>query len=134
MDLSAVRAALAQQVQAYTGLRTHPAAPGSVSPPCAVVLPGSPLAAYGRSTDGAVDLGLRVMILVSAAPAAEKAQQALDELLFGAASVPGAIESDPTMAGLVAWAEPVSVTSYGLVQWGAVDFWGASLAVTIGAR
>jgi hypothetical protein len=38
------------------------------------------------------------------------------------------------MAGLVAWAEPVSVTSYGLVQWGAVDFWGASLAVTIGAR
>ena len=47
-------------------------------------------------------------------------------------SIPAAIAADPTLGGLVQWCVPVSVSSYGLVQWAGVGHMGARLQVQAG--
>lgn len=138
MDVAAIRTALASQVTAATGLRTMAEARDSVSPPVAVILPGQPLVTYGASMDGALTVNLRILILVSDAAPSEKVQRALDAFLglgpgSAAASVPAAIMADPTLGGVVHFCEPLQVTSYGLVEYAGVSYFGARVDVSIGA-
>jgi hypothetical protein len=135
VNLTAVRNALAAQITSQTGLRAAGQAHDSVVVPAAVVVPGNPVITYGATMDGTVTASLVVLVLVSYA-VSPAAQQALDAYLGvggPGTSVPDAIAADPTLGGLVEWAVPVSVSSYGLVQWGGVDYLGARLAVSVGS-
>jgi hypothetical protein len=137
-DVAAIRSALATQITEVTGLRALPEARGQISPPVALVLPGSPLIVYGATMDGAVTLNLRVMILLSDAAPDEKVQRALDAYLgighdVTASSIPGAIMADPTLDGAVHFAEPIQVANYQLIQYAGVDYFGARLDVQVGA-
>ncbi len=136
-SLSAIRSALATQITAQTGLRTLPEARDVISPPVAVILPGQPLATYGGTMDGVLTINLRVLIAISDAPPNEKVQRALDAYLgigvsSGTSSIPAAIQSDPTLGGVVHFAIPMNASSYGRISYNDIIYFGSRLDVSIG--
>lgn len=140
MDLGAVRAALAAQLAEHTGLRAMDAARGSVSPPAVVVLPGPVAVTYGKTMDGAggaAEVSLRVMLVLSDSAPDEKTDRQLSALLgVGSGepmSVPDAIQFDPTLSGTVSWCLPVSAGNVGRLSWAGVEYFGATLTVSVGA-
>jgi hypothetical protein len=137
-SLSDIRAALGLRITTGTGLRVLPEARDQISPPVAVILPGQPAVIYGQTMDGAFTVNLRVLIAISDAPPNEKVQRALDAYLgigtaAGASSIPGAIMEDPTLGGVVHFAEPISVGSYGRITYADVPYFGAHIDCQIGA-
>lgn len=137
-DLTAIRTALAGQITAVTGLRSQAQVKDQVSPPVALVLPGSPLITFGATTDGAVTISLAVLLLLSDAAPTEKVQRALDVYLgIGSGegeSIAGAIMTDMSLGGTVEWCIPVAVTSYSRVDYASQEYFGARLNVQIGAH
>lgn len=135
-DVTAVRNALAAQVNAHTGLRSYGQARDQAAVPCAVVLPASPLVTYGATMDGAATLNLSVIVLMTDGAPSEKVQRMLDSYLgIGAGetlSVAQAIEADPTLGGTVHFAVPVSVTNYGRLAWAGVTYFGAKVNLQCG--
>ncbi len=136
-DLIAVRAALASQITVQTGLRTLPEARDSIQPPVAVILPGQPYVTYGATMDGAFTVNLRVLIVISDAAPDEKVQRALDAYLgigsgTTASSIPDAIMADPTLGGIVHFAEPIAISTYGRISYAGIGYFGSRLDVQIG--
>lgn len=137
-DVAAARTALATRITTATGLRTLAEAKDQISPPVAVILPGQPFIVYGQTMDGAVTVNLRVLIAISDAAPTEKVQRALDAYLgigagTTASSIPAAIMADPTLGGAVHFCEPLSMGSYGRIQYAGEVYFGARLDVQIGA-
>lgn len=135
-DLVTITNALANQIFTRTGLRAAGQARDSVSPPCCVILPGQPLLAYGKTMDGAADLSLFVLVIISDAAPVEKTQRALDAYLgIGSgepSSIPNAVLADPTLGGVVHYCEPVSAGSYGRIEYSGVTYFGARIDMIIG--
>ena len=138
IDLHAIRNALAVQIAAVTGLRAQAEVKDQVAPPVALVLPGNPLITYGDTMDGAVTIGLAVLLLLSDAAPTEKVQRALDVYLgIGSGegeSIAGAIMSDMSLGGTVEWCIPRAVTSYSRVEYSAVTYFGARINCEVGAH
>lgn len=140
-DLTEIRTALAAQIAEYTGLRAEAQVKDQVSPPMALVMPSNPVITYGDTLSGGgeteVTINLAVLLLLSDAPPTEKVQRALDAYLgIGAGesvSIAGAISEDPSLGGVVQWCIPVSVTQYSRVEYGAVNYFGATIICQIGA-
>lgn len=136
-DLTAIRNALGAQITAVTGLRCDAQARDMVNPPCAVVLPGTPLLKYGDTMDGALSISLAVALIISDAAPVEKTQRALDAYLgIGegeTGTLPAAILEDTTLGGTVDWVEPLTVTQYGRLEYNGVTYFGARLNLTLGA-
>lgn len=120
-----------------SGLRTNAQARGSIAPPVAVILPGSPLIPrYGQTLDGALEVTLHVLLIISDAATDERTQRALDTYLgIGQGeteSIPNAIMADPTLGGVVHYAEPISAGSYGRISYSGEEYFGARITVTVG--
>ena len=137
MDLTAVRDALAAQITAQTGLRTMAQPQDSISPPVAVIMPGNPLISYGDTLDGALTANLLVIVMISDAAPVEKTQRALDTYLgIGSGeevSVPNAIMHDMTLGGNVHWCVPMTITTYGRIEYSGILYFGATLGVQLGS-
>lgn len=138
VDITVYRNALAAQITAQTTLRAQAEVKDQVSPPIALVLPGSPLITYGATMDGAATIGLAVVLLLSDAAPTEKVQRALDVYLgIGSGegqSIAGAIMSDTSLGGTVDWCIPLAVTTYGRVEYAAQIYFGARLNCQVGAH
>lgn len=136
-DLTTIRTALAAQITTYTGLRSEAQVKDQISPPMALVMPGPTLVSYGDTMDGAMTIGLAVLLLISDAAPTEKVQRALDAYLgIGSGetqSIAGAIMEDPSLGGEVEWCIPISVTSYGRVEYAAENYFGARININVGA-
>ena len=138
MDLTAVRNKLADSITLYTGLRAEGQARDSVSPPCAVIIPGQPLINYADTMDGTVTVNLLVLLLISDAAPLEKTQRALDAYLgvdqdpAVALSVPEAIEQDNRLGGLIHYIQAVTADNYGRVEYNGVTYFGARIRCVIG--
>lgn len=136
-DLNAIRNALASQIAAGTGLRAVGQAPDQVSPPVVLVLPGTPLITYGDTMQGTSTLNLAVLLILSDAPPTATVQRALDAYLgLGAGeeqSIAGAVALDETLGGVAEWCVPVSVTTYGRIEYAAENYFGAKLNFSLGA-
>ncbi len=147
-DLTAIRNAMAAAITSGTGLRAFGQAHDSVTPPCAVVLPGQPLITYGDTMDsmpvmggtrisGAVSINLTVLLIMSDAPLVEQVQRALDTYLgVGSApgtSVPDAIEADQNLGGTVHWVQCVTAGRYGRLEYSGITYFGAAINCNIGA-
>jgi hypothetical protein len=137
-DVSAVRTALASQIATVTGMRTLPEAKDQISPPVAIVLPGTPFVQYGLTLDGAFTVNLRVLLVISDAGPNEKVQRALDAYLGSgagvtASSIQNAIRTDPTLGGVVHFAEVMTVSGYNRIEYAGIDYFGARVEVQIGA-
>lgn len=137
-DVSAIRAALAAQITAKTGLRALGDAPGQVNPPVAVILPGTPFVHFGDTFDGSLTVNLRVLLILSDAPPVERVQRALDAYLgiggdTTTALIPGAIMADPTLGGVAQWCMPMAVSTYHTIEYAKETYFGARLEVQVGA-
>ena len=137
-DVSTIRAALAARITAGTGLRTLAEARDLISPPVAIILPGNPLVHYGETFDGALTINLNVLMVISDAAPNEKVQRALDAYLgigggTTSASIPAALMADTSLGGAVQWAIPMQVSAYNRIEYNGVEYFGARLAVQIGA-
>ena len=111
--------------------------PGRVVAPCAVVVPGRPIAGYHQSMAGAggqlIRFSFDVLAIVQSM-AEEYNQDALDALISGPASVPAAIEADTTLNGSALTSQVTQATDYGVVDFGDSAYIGARFAVEVYAR
>jgi hypothetical protein len=154
VDLTAIRTALAAQVQAITGLATFPQLMDRINPPAAYVMPHSTPRATGRSmttremfvvfdetmsapgASGAVTVNLEILVLLSEASGIEREQRAADAYLGvgpdQSQSIPQAISFDPTLDGTVEWCYAVGISSYGRVAASGLEYFGGRVSVEAG--
>lgn len=146
-DISAVREALAGQIQALTGLSCAARMPDQVNPPQGAILPGAPYAKYGITlgenlavlsapVPAVTELNLVVAVFTSRAPSVERAQQTVDQYLgfepsSGVVSIPVALAQDPTLGGVVEYCEPVQVQAYGDVEIAGQQYFQGRLTVAV---
>lgn len=148
-NLSVVRAALANQIQEYAfpALRVNANPLDQINPPCAMILPGKPVAKYGRTLGGpfanlggtiyaATDINLDIIILVSHATTTDRMQQNLDQWLgfendAEVVSVAMAIEKDISLGGVVEWCVPETCDSYGPIEWSGQSYFGARIHCSV---
>jgi len=133
-----VRNALAANITTFTGLAAFGQARDSVTPPCAVVLPGQPFINYADTMDGAVTVNLVVLLILSDAATVERTQRALDVYLgvdtdpAVGSSVPEAIEEDQRLGGLTHYLQAVQADNYGRVEYGGITYFGARIKCVVG--
>jgi len=148
-SISQVRAALASQIQEKTGLKTFSEQPDQINPPCGAILPGSPYAKYGitlgeptmnapigNQIPVACDLNLVVAVYTARSPSLQRAQQAVDSYLgffpnSNQVSIPMAILADPTLGGIVEYAEPMLVQAYGEINIAGQDYFQGRITVAV---
>jgi len=134
-DFDAMRNGLAALIGAATGIRAHADASGAISPPCAVVLPGRPAITYGKTMDDEVDVNLLAIVLLSAANESS-GQVNLDAYVSssGAKSINAAVATDPSLGGTCEYAVVVAVQQYGLIEYAAQQYIGATFLIQAGAH
>jgi len=137
-DLITLRNALASQITQYTGLRCDGQARDQVTPPCAVVIPGQPFIRYGTTMGECMAISLVVLLIISDAAPVEMVQRGMDayigvETTNPSVSIPEAILKDPTLGGIAEWCVPVTVSSYGRVEYGGIMYFGCRISLDIGA-
>lgn len=138
--LTQMRQALAARFGTISGLTAYATVPGSVNVPAVLVRPTrGTLVTYGQSMstslDGeAVDWTFDCQLLVSFA-VYDAAQESIDGYLAttGPQSLAGALEQDPTLGGVVAYAVPISATGYGSIDYDGITYLGCTVMVQVGA-
>ena len=131
--MTQARNALATQLAAQiTGLRATGTVPGQVNPPQAIVAPAPGEIIEFQAMSDVVDYHLRITLLVGAADEPDS-QNLLDGYLSatGPSSVELALSADPTLGGVVSYAVLTGEQGYGLLDWGALQYLGCHLLVTV---
>lgn len=129
-DPNAICNALAAQLQSHTGLRAHGKAPGSISPPAAVIIPARPAILFGVTMDGEATLNLLAIVALSAANDVAGQDQLLKYIASsGAQSVNGAVQADPTLAGTVEDSVVKQVSTYGIIEYAGQQYMGATFVI-----
>jgi hypothetical protein len=132
--LTQVRQALAATITAQTGLRATASQQAQLSPPQAVVLPVTgTFVTYSESMDGACDMSLRALVVVSRLDSSD-GMDVMDAYLAttGSKSLYAGVQADRTLGGVVDWAIVREATGYGAVNHGGLDYLGCSVIVDIG--
>lgn len=131
---SQVRAALAAALAAIPGLNTYAEQAEQVTVPAAIVLPVQGTFLRWATMDGALEITLRA-VLVVARTDSSGGQALIDPFLAatGSQSVLGCLQANPTLGGVVSYANLTEATGYGPVAVGAIDYLGCHLIVSIGA-
>lgn len=131
--IAEIRDGIKARLATISGLRTHDTVPSTVTPPAAVVAPASDVfITYDVAMGGIHDLAFTVTLVVSKAWD-RTAQDLLDSFIdpSGSRSVFAAMESDPTLGGLVADASVRTVGNYGLITWGDTQYLGCEFTVEV---
>ena len=133
-SLSAVRTALAATISAVPDLRVSATYQAQVNPPAAIIMPSPGSIITWEALGDVVNYYFRIAILVTYAEDVSS-QAALDAYLDSEnpGSVISALHADPTLGGQVAWAVPTSASTYGLIEWAGVQYFGTNLQVTVAA-
>jgi len=133
-DINAIAQALATRI-ATTGVRAFPNAPGQVVPPAVVVIPDRPAIIYSQTFDGEATVNLLAIVLLSAANDTS-GQTALNDCVSssGTKSVNGAVQADPTLAGVVESTAVLQVGTYGMIEYAGQQYIGASFLIQIYAH
>lgn len=144
-----VREALAAQIQSVSGITCVPRMPDQVNPPLAVIGPGSPYAKYGvtmsvpmlglspgNRVPAPTELNLVVDVFVARSGSIEDAQALVDQYLGfepddTITSIPLAIDSDPTLGGVVEWCVLGQVTAYGDIEYAGQTYFRGRITVAI---
>ncbi len=133
--LTEIRNALAAQIDALVpGLRTAATVPGTVNPPVAVITP-NPAALINYLEvmgSGLATWTMRVYIIVGTV-SDRSAQAKLDGFLSptGEASIPAAVNADPTLGGVVEYAVCTTAQRYGEIVYAGVSYLGCEILVDV---
>jgi len=137
-DYTAIRDGLATRLETVsTFLTVHATVPNRIVAPSAVVVPGRPVATYHDSmvgTSGSLTVFNFELVCAVQSMTEEFAQDALDDLISGADSVPAAIEADPTLGGAATTCQVRQAVDYGVVAFADTEFIGARFLVEVIAR
>ena len=131
-SLSAIRDAIKTAVDTITGLHAYDTIPDTITVPCAVV--GGP---ERIQFDATMQRGLdrhTIILRVYASRASDRAgQDRLDALLAktGSGSVKTAIESDPTLGGVVATCRVIEARGYGAYIVAGIDYIGVEFVLDV---
>ncbi len=96
-----------------------------------------PVATYHDSNDGsggALTVFNFELVCAVQSMTEEFAQDALDDLISGANSVPAAVEADPTLGGAATTCQVRQAVDYGVVAFADTEFIGARFLVEVYAR
>jgi hypothetical protein len=128
---SDIRAGLAANIGAISGLRTYSFIPDVINPPVAIAGPASVEydAAFNRGHD---NLLWDVIVIVSR-DSERAAQDALDTYCDATAAtgIKTAVESDPTLGGTVINARVTDMTSYQSLAVGETQYLAATFRISI---
>ena len=151
-DLVAIRAAIASQVaaNALPSLSTSAEYSNPINPPMLLVFPRPPAVKFGITLgEGQLDAGGRPLspteftfkgaLVVAKADLMSNVQDYLDQWLGFAntttnVTVAMAIAMDPTLGGAVEFCETRIVSGYGPIDWGGVQYFGATFEWEVSAR
>lgn len=124
--ITAVREALAATITT-AGLPTHPTWPGTITPPCAVIMRDTTThgQTIGPPTDRAATHRLTIHVYV-ATTTQHTATSALDAALD---TLTAALDADPTLGDAVDYAIPLTTSAETLTTIGAVDYLTARVSV-----
>lgn len=126
-----IRDGIAARLQTIPDLQVYPRPPGSVVVPAAVVRRRS--TTFDVSMDGLVDTGWGVTVLVSFANT-DVATGELDQYLdpSGASSIKAAIDSDPTLGGVVDYARVANAEGDRVLNYAGTDYLSVEFVIEIG--
>jgi hypothetical protein len=151
-DLVAIRQAIADQVAEYTlpALSTSAEYLDTINPPMLLVIPKPPVAKFDVCLGGRVieadglpmsptEFTISGYLAVARADTIANVQDNLDAWLgsintTAQVSVQQAIETDPTLGGLVEWCETKVVDGYGPIEWSGAMYFGARFHWEVSAR
>lgn len=130
---SQVRAALATALAAIPGLNTYAESAEQVNVPAAIILPVQGTFLRYATMDGALEFTLRAVLVVGRTDSSG-GQALMDPFLAvtGPQSVLACLQANPTLGGVVSYANLAEATGYGPVAVGAIDYLGCHLIVSIG--
>jgi len=122
-DYSAIRSAIADRLAtSSTFIQVAATAPDSVSPPAAIVTPGSPVAEYHQAFGNGLERFVFAITVIAQRFDDEANQTLLDGLLSGASGVRALVEGDLTLGGTAQTCQVTQCTSYGLTTIAEVDY------------
>jgi hypothetical protein len=130
--IAQIRDGIKARLDTIPGLRAHATMPDVLTAPAAVVYRRS--TTFDSSMDGDSD-DLTCAVTVMVEYTGERiAQTALDTYLgrSGANSIRAALAGDPTLGGVVDFAEVVSAERDRIVEWAGVKYLAADLVVQVG--
>lgn len=132
-SIPTIRDALMTKINTIDSLEVYDTMPSEVVLPAAIVYPSPGTFLTYQTMDGSADLDFIVIVLVSSA-VDDLAQDELDSFLAGsgADSVKAAVETDPRLGNTVDFASVGSAQNYGLHEFGAAQYFGAEIVVSVG--
>ena len=131
-DIASIRDALKARLDTVAGLNAYDTNPTDVQVPAAFVYPTpGEFLVYDKTFEGAYELQMLVVVLVSSA-VDEAAQDALDDYLVpGSSTIKAALEADQRLGGLVDWVVVTGAQNYGLHEVAGVPYFGAEMIVSL---
>lgn len=133
-SFSSIREIVAAKLASIEGLRATTNITTPISPPMAVVTPGTGrFASFGESMDGCTKYYIRVGVFVSEANA-KGGQDLLDVFVAseGTSSIYAVFATDPTLGGVVEWAEVISASEYGFLEANGVSYLVVHFDIEVG--
>ena len=131
-DYAAIRTALAAALaEAATLPQGAATVPDTVSPPAALITPGSPVAEYHGAFGNGMERFVFTVTLIAQRFDDTAQQTLLDGCLSGAAGVRALIEVDKTLGGESQTLQVTNCTSYGVVSISDVEYLGTDFTVEV---
>ncbi len=127
-----IRRGLGERLETIPGLRVIDYAPGTFTPPAAIVDPSDDFVVFDSTFGDSDVLHFDIHVLVTAAQD-RSGQSNLDGYLQGAGnqSVRAAVSAEPTLGGRISYARVVGAAGYGLRDVGGVEYAGVTFAVEV---
>jgi hypothetical protein len=131
-DYAAIRAGLKTRLAtSSTFIQVSATVPDTVSPPAAIVQPGSPVAEYHQAFGNGLERFIFNVLILAQRFDEEANQTLLDGFLSGSGAIRALIEADVTLGGTCSTCQVVSANSYGLVDINDTPFLGCEYSVEV---
>ena len=131
-DYSAIRDGIKTRLAtSATFIQIADTAPDTISPPCAIVLPGSPVVEYHQAFGNGLERYVFTILVLMQRFDAAAQQDLVDGLMSGAGSIRALIEGDLTLDGSAETCQVLSATSYGAVEFNETTYLGCEWTLEV---
>ncbi len=131
-DYSAIRDGLKTRLETSSVfIQVSDTAPDTVSPPCAIVLPGSPVVEYHQAFGNGLERFMFTVLVLAQRFDVAANQDLIDGMVSGGSSVRALIEGDRTLGGTCSDCQVRMASTYGEVNVGDVDYLGIEFEIEV---
>jgi hypothetical protein len=131
-DYSAIRSGIKTRLAtSSTFIQVAATVPDTVSTPCAIVQPGSPVADYDLAFNNGLERFVFKVTVLAQRFDEEANQTLLDGFLSGSGSIRALIDGDLTLGGTCKTCRVVSADTYGVVDVNDTPFLGCDYTVEV---